>query len=209
MNNIFQFVSTGSIFGNEKKTYRKNSIAPVLLTLMAGTIPGIILKKHWIYMTFALWIISIICSLTVFFISSKEITLKRCLWMDVCIFGAWVLDLSLLELMYLTIWKDFTPWFLLLLLPVIFVPLFSGIKIHKTLKKSEYGSKKNAKSNIKTIGVLSGILGMNFAAIFRNVDQSTALVIVLLCLCILNAFMSLGMLSLQKLYYIKKYKISM
>lgn len=208
LNNMFQFVSTGSILGNEKKTYRKNSIAPVLLTLMAGTIPGIILKKYWIYMTFALWIISITCILTVFLISSKEITLKRCLCMDICIFGTWVLDLSLLELMYLTMWKSFNAWLLLLFLPVILVPLFSGIKIHKVLKNSEYNFKKNVQSNIRTIGFLSGILGMNFAAIFRNTDQSVAFIVVLLCLSVLNAFMSLGMLSLQKLYYIKKYNIS-
>lgn len=209
LNNMFQYVSTGSIFGNKKKTYRKNSIAPVLLTLMAGTIPGIILKKYWIYMTFALWIISITCILTVFLISSKEITLKRCLCMDICIFGTWVLDLSVLELMYLTMWKGFNPWFCLLFLPVILAPTFSGIKIHKLLKKSDYTSKKIVQSNVRTIGFLSGILGMNFAAIFRNVDQGVAFIVVLLCLSILNTFMSLGLLSLQKLYYIKKLNISL
>lgn len=209
LNNIFKYVSTGSIFGKEKKIYRKNSIAPVLLTLMAGTIPGIILGKYWIYMTFALWIISITCILTVFLISSKKITLKRCLCMDICIFGAWVLDLSILELMYLTMWKSFNLWFLLIFLPVILIPFFSGIKTHKTLKNSEYNFNKNVKSNIKTIGFLSGILGMNFAAIFRNIDQNVAFIVVLLCLSVLNSFMSLGMLSLQKLYYIKKYNISL
>ena len=209
MNSMLQYVSTGSIFGKEKKTYRKNSIAPILLTLMAGTIPGIILKKYWLNMTFALWSISIICILTVFLLSSKEITLKRCLCMDVCIFGTWVLNLSILELMYFTMWKHFTPWFLFVYLPVILVPLFSAISTHKTLKKSGYTARRIVRSNVRTIGFLSGILGMNFAAIFRNVDQSVAFIVVLLCFSILNAFMSLGLLSLQKLYYIKKLSLSL
>lgn len=207
LKNVSHFVSTGSILGNDKKAYRKNSIAPILLTLMAGTIPGIILKKYWIYMTFTLWIVSITCILIVFLISSKEINLKRCLCMDACIFGAWVLELSILEFMYFSMWKNFTPWFLLVYLPVILVPLFSCVKIHKTLRKSDYNSKRVAQSNIGTIGFMSGILGMNFAAIFRNIDQSVALIIVLLCFSIVNAFMSLGLLSLQKLYYLKKYKL--
>ena len=159
-------------------------------------------------MTFFLWIVSITCILSVFLLSSKEMTLKRCLCMDICIFGTWVLNLSILELMCFTMWKNFTPWFLFVYLPVILVPLFSGIKTHKELKKSGYTSKRLVR-NVRTIGFLSGILGMNFAAIFRNVDQGVAVIVVLLCFSILTAFMSLGLLSLQKLYYIKKYSISL
>lgn len=207
LDNVFQYVSTGSIFGDEKKAYKKNSIGPILLTVMLGTVPGIILKGQWMYMTFALWIVSITCLLTVFIILSKGITKTRCLYMDVCIFGAWVLELSILEIMYYTIWRGFDPWILLAYLPTVLVPLFCGIKIYKMLKRTDYNSKKVIQSNIKTIGFLAGILGMNFAAIFINVDQSAAFMIALLCLSVLNAFMSLGLLSLQKLYYIKKYKI--
>ena len=106
-------------------------------------------------------------------------------------------------------WKGFTPWFLLIYLPVILIPLFQGIKIHKALKKPDYDPQKIAKVNTKVSLFFYGILGMNFAAIFRNVDQSIAFIVVLFCFSILNGLMSLGLLSLQKLYYMKKFKINM
>ena len=49
---------------------------------------------------------------------------------------------------------------------------------------------------------------MNLAAIFRDVDQSTAAIVILICFTILNGFMSLGLLSFQKLYYLNKYDCS-
>lgn len=205
--NVTLYVSNGAT--KSKESYKKACIAPALLGVMLGLVPGVILKSHWLYMSVTLLVVSLACILVVFFGSSKDLSRTRQLCLDTVIYGAWVLNLSILELMYFTMWKSFTPWFLLVYLPVILVPLFSGIKIHKALKKSDYTSKRIVRSNVRTIGFLSGILGMNFAAIFRNVDQGVAFIVVLLCFSILNAFMSLGLLSLQKLYYIKKLSISL
>jgi len=205
--NVKLYVSNGH--KRSKESYRKACIGPALLGVMAGLVPGVILRSYWLYMSVTLLVVSLACILIVFWGSSRDLSLTRQLCLDTVIYGTWVLDLSILELMYFTMWKSFSPWFLLVYLPVIFVPLFSGIKIHKALKKSDYTSQKVAQSNVRTIGFLSGILGINFAAIFRDVDQSIAFIVVLLCLSILNAFMSLGLLSLQKLYYIKKLNISL
>ncbi|MBE6694578.1 MAG: hypothetical protein E7589_07425 [Ruminococcaceae bacterium] len=204
--NVQLYVSNG--YKKNKESYRKACIGPVLLGIMAGLVPGVILKSYWLYMSVTLLVVSLACMLIVFWGSSRDLSLTRRLCLDTVIYGAWVLNLSILELMYFMMWKRFTPWFLLVYLPVILVPLFSGIQIHKALKKSDYNSKKIVQSNVRTISFLSGILGMNFAAIFRNANQGVAFIVVLLCLSILNAFMSLGLLSLQKLYYIKKLNIS-
>ena len=99
-------------------------------------------------------------------------------------------------------------WILLIYIPNILIPLFAGIKIHKGLINSSYNVKRMTKSNIQSVGFLTGIMGMSFAAIFRNMDQNVAFIVVLLCFSILNGFMSLGLLSIQKLYYIKKYDLS-
>ena len=130
------------------------------------------------------------------------------LWLDVVISGACVLNISILELMCFTMWKGFTTWLLLIYLPVIFIPLYFGIKTYNELKKPDYDPKKISKNSTKRSFFFYGILGANFAAIFRNVDQSVAIIIVLLCCSILNGIFSFGLLSLQKLYYMKKYKIS-
>ena len=209
LDNINKYLSIGSVFNEDEKVYRKHSFGPAILTIMAGIFPGATLKSYWGYMSVAMILISLACVLTVFKLSSYALTLKDSFWADAVIFGTWVIDLSILELMYFTIWKGFSWWFLLIYLPTVLIPLFLGIRIHKALKKPDYDPKKVAKSNTKASFLFYGILGMNFAAIFRNVDQSIAFIVVLLGFNILNGFMSLGLLSLQKLYYMKKFKISM
>lgn len=207
LDNISHYISTGSVFDMNNKIYRKNSIGPLLLTIMLGVVPGVILKSSWIYMTIAMVVISLTSVLTVFIITSKKLTLKKCLYLDTAIFGAWVIELSILECMYFLMWKGFNLWFLLVYAPVILIPLFTGIKIHKSIKSNNFSTKKVAKDNVRTVGIMGGILGMNFAAIFRNADQSITFIVVLLCLVFLNGFMSLGLLSIQKLYYLKKYNL--
>ncbi len=207
LDNIRQYVALGSMFDEDEKTYRKHSFGPILLTLLAGTFPAQALKGYWSYMTVAMFLISIACVVTVFKLSSFVLTLHDALCLDAVIFGAWVLDLSILELMYFTMWEGFTPWLLLMYLPILVVPLFFGFKIYKALKSDHYSTTKPAKGGLGGVGITAGILGMSFAAIiFRNVEQSTAVVVILICISLLNGFMSLGMLSLQKLYYLKKYK---
>jgi hypothetical protein len=209
LDNINKYLSIGSVFNEDEKAYRKNSFGPVILTIMAGIFPGATLKSYWGYMSVAMILVSLACILTVFKLSSYALTLRDSFWADAVIFGTWVVDLSILELMYLTLWKGFNPWMLLIFSPAILIPLFAVIKIRKVLKSEEYNPKKADKGNIVSVGFASGILGMHFAAIFRNVEQSTAFIVVLVCLSILNSFMSLGLLSLHKLYYMKKYKINL
>ena len=207
MKNVVEYVSGGSII-NDTDTYRKHCKSPIIMTLFLGTYPGLALKQYWLLMTLAMWIVSIACIWRVYSLSSYKTNLKLSLHMDVWISGAWVFDLSILELMYFTIWKGFTPWFLLIYFPVIFIPVFFAIKIHKRLKMPDYNAQKNVNHAVGAVGFTTGILGFSFARIFRNVEQSTAFLVVLIGFSILNALMSLGLVSFLKLYYIKKYNIS-
>ena len=208
LDNITRYVSTGSMFNKDEKAYRKNSFGPVALTIMAGIVPGVVLKGYWGYMSLATVIVSLACVITTFKLSAYGLTLQDSLCLDVVIYGAWIINISIIELMYFTIWQGFNPWFLLIYLPVVLIPLFFGIKIYKLLKSENYNPKKAAKTGISSVGFTAGILGACFAGIFKNIEQSTAFIVILICLSLLNGFMSLGMISLQKLYYIKKYKIS-
>ena len=207
--NVYKYIYTGSMFKENKKLYRTTCFGPFLLTLFAGLTPVGILKGFWPFLLLAMAVVSLACGIAVLVLASDFLTVKDALRLDVIIIGAWVFDLSILDLMYFTMLKGFTPWALLINLPVVFVPLFAGIKTHRSLKKPDYNPKETAKSNRKTSFFFYGIQGMHFAAIFRNVEQSTAFIVVLVCLSILNSFMSLGLLSLHKLYYMKKYKINL
>ena len=208
--NVYRYVSMGSMFKENEKLYRINCFAPFLLTLLAGLTPGRALKGVWPFMSLVMVLVSLACGILVLVLASDLLTVREALRLDVIIIGTWVFDLSMLELMYFTMLKGFTPWVLLINLPVVLIPLFAGIIIHRALKKPDYNPKETAKSNRKTSFFFYGILGMNLAAIlFRNVDQSVAIIVVLSCVSFLNGVMSMGFLSLQKLYYIKKFKINL
>ena len=45
---------------------------------------------------------------------------------------------------------------------------------------------------------------MNFAALFRNAEQSVIVIIILICFTIVNSILSVGLLSIQRLYYLNK-----
>ena len=140
-NNISQYVSTGSVFNEDEKTYRKFSFGPSLLTMMLGLVPAGVLKGYWSFMTIAMVLISIACIVTTFKLSEYGLTVQDSLCLDVVIFGSWTLILSFIEIMYFTIWKGFTPWFLLIYAPIIFIPLFVGMKIRQALKKENYNQR--------------------------------------------------------------------
>ena len=207
--NVYKYVAMGSMFKENEKLYKKTCFGPFLLTLFAGLTPGGILKGFWPFLSLAMTVLSLACGIAVLVLASDFLTVREALRLDAIMIGTWVFDLSILEIMYFTMWKGFNPFVLLINLPVVLVPLFAGIKTYKALKKQDYDPKKAAKGNIKASFFLCGILGMNFAAIFRNVDQSTACIVILLCFSIVNSFMSFGLLSFQKLYYMKKYEINL
>lgn len=207
LENIYRYVNSGSIFSTNKKDYRRNSFGPFLLTAIVGLVPGIILGSYFLVMTIALSIIALLCVFSVFIISFKILTSKICLILDCIIFGSWVIEISILEFMYFSLWRGPNPWILLIYIPTILIPLLLGVKIHRLLKNSNYSSKNVIRGGVKTVSWIFGLQCVNFAAVFRNVDQSVAFIIVLLGFSILNAFMSLGLLSVQKLYYAKKYNI--
>ena len=207
--NLSKYVTKGYGVAPDKKRYRKRVVGPILLFVLGGIVPGIILRSYWLQMTFSLLVIATISTLTVFVVSSKSLTLKRCLIIDSIIYSAWVSEISILELMYFSMWQGVQGTILLLYLPTLVLPVLMGLKTHRVLMKdTEYDPENEVQSKIKLSGFFAGILGMNFAARFRHVEQGVAIIIVLICFAVLNCFMSLGLLSIQKLYYLRKYNIS-
>ena len=182
--------------------------APLLFTLI-GIVPAAVLKGFWTFLYLVMVLASLACVVIVFKLSSFALTLKDALRADVAIIGAWVFSLSMIEVMLFTMLKGFTPWVLLICLPAVFIPVFFGLNTHKALKKENYNPKEVAKSNTKGMGFFYGILGAHIGAIFRNVDQSTAIIIALFCFGIVNGALSIGFLSIQKLHYIKKFKFNL
>jgi len=211
--NVYKYIYTGSMFNEDEKLYRKTCFGPLLLTLLGGLTPGGILKGFWPFLSLAMAVGSLACGIAVFVLASDFLTVKEALRLDVITTVAWVFDFSILNIMYFTMLKGFTPWVLLINLPVVLIPLFVGIIIYRALKKPDYNPKATAKSNLKFSFFSSFFFYISLSIVLdrisTNIEQRTAIIIVLLCFSIVNVFMSLGFLSLQKLYYIKKFKINL
>jgi len=211
--NVYKYIYTGSMFNEDEKLYRKTCFGPLLLTLLGGLTPGGILKGFWPFLSLAMAVVSLACGIAVFVLASDFLTVKEALRLDVITTVAWVFDFSILNIMYFTMLKGFTPWVLLINLPVVLIPLFVGIIIYRALKKPDYNPKATAKSNLKFSFFSSFFFYISLSIVLdrisTNIEQRTAIIIVLLCFSIVNVFMSLGFLSLQKLYYIKKFKINL
>ena len=203
---LSQYVTAGSV-EKEESAFRKQSLLTIAFAVLLGFLCATV-KGFGPYMIFAMCLVSLICVVTVFKISSDIMSVKGCLWADAIISGSLIFEFSMAEFVCFTMWKGLTPWVLLVYVPVILIPVFLCIRAHRVLKHASCNPQKPTKGNIGHIGFWSGIIGMHLAAIlFRSVDENTFPLIGLVCAGILNCFVSIGLTSLQKLYYIKKYKL--
>ena len=207
LDNVTKHVVGGSIYCDDKTSARKSSFV-ASVTILAGCIIGGRLQGIWSYLLPAMFFISLACVVIVFKVSKYGLYLHEELWLDVVISITWVLDMSILELMCFVMARKFTPWFFLIYLPNVIVPTAFGIIIYWRLKRGN-SKKRNLAASIAG-GVGSGLFYTSFArGLLKGAEQSQVLMTMLMCLCFLNCLLSsFGAASLQKLYFIKKYKIS-
>lgn len=203
--NVTQYVCGGIVF--DEKVYRVNSIVPLLFSIFLAPIVAGALNGFGAWMLLVMWAISIACIIAVFAFSKYGVTIMDFLYINAATISTWVLDLGLLEIMCYIRWRGATPWVLLVFVPVILIPTLLGIITHINLKKPDYNPKKVSKGAPAFLGFASGISGMIFASGFKDASQETAFMLLFFCFFFLNALMSLGLISFQKLYYAKKYNL--
>ena len=117
----------------------------------------------------------------------------------------WIIQLILIEIMYFSLIFQFYVFLLLLIIPIVLIPVLLGVKNHKEVcSEYIYNFKGVNRSRLRISGIIIGILGMNFAALFRNAEQSVIVIIILICFTIVNSILSVGLLSIQRLYYLNK-----
>ena len=203
---LSQYVTAGSV-EKEESAFRKQSLLTIAFAVLVGILCATV-KGFGPYMILAMCLVSLICVVIVFKLSSNIMSVKGCLWADAIISGSLIFEFSVAEFVCFTMWKGLTPWVLLVYVPVILTPVFFCISAHRVLKHSNYNFPKTTKENIGRYSFGYGMFCMHFAALlFRSVDENIVPLIGLICAGILNCFVSIGLISLQKLYYIRKYKL--
>lgn len=205
IDNIIEYIKSGLGIAPEKKQFRMLVSAPFIMTLTMGLIPGIVLGGYQLILSIMMMITALIMTIAVFILSNQKFTVKNRLILQILIYSNWILQISFLELMYFSIMFPYSIFLYLIYIPPILIPLLLGINAAKKIKKDTlFPSKKILHSGVRVSLIMSGIIGMNFAAIFRNTSQKTAYIVVLTCCAIITSFLSIGLLSIQRLYYLLK-----
>ena len=125
--------------------------------------------------------------------------MKNRLILQTIIYIDFILQISLLELIL------FEPSIFLgiFYLPPVLIPVLLGIKATKKIRKNTpFLSKEIIHSGLRVSGTMAGLAGISFAAIFlEDVSQEIILFILPFGLIIMASFLSIGLLSIQRLYY--------
>lgn len=205
IDNITEYIKSGLGIAPEKKQFRMLVSAPFIMTLTMGLIPGIVLGGYQLILSITMIVTSLVMIIAVFILSNQKFTVKNRLILQILIYSNWILQISLLELMYFSIMSSFSVFLYLIYIPPILIPLLLGINAAKKIKKDTlFNTQKILHSGVRVSLTMSGIIGMNFAAIFRNTSQKTAYIVVLTGCTIITSFLSIGLLSIQRLYYLLK-----
>jgi hypothetical protein len=141
--------------------------------------------------------------------SYVTITLERYMTMHSVELLGIILFFSISELWLILPWKGFSPVVLLLFLPQIVIPLIMGFLTHRKLMTDpDYTAKKLKRSQIKKVGVVACLIGLVISkTLSKELDEDTSTMLTAVCMVIVNSILSTQLVSIQKLYYIKKYNI--
>ena len=206
--NMIKYIKSGLGFPPERKRFLMQAGIPLILALFVGLIPGIVMKGHWLFISVTMLLVSFVNILLIFHFSKDPLTVRKRLILQTVIFSSDIVQIFLVQCIYFTLQYDTYLWLLVLLVPILVIPLLLGLKGAKMIRKdSEYNAKAMTSSKIRFGGAIAGFIGMNFAAaFFSDVKQNTAIIIVLICFETLSCFLSFGLLSIQRLYYLSQLK---
>lgn len=204
--NMINYIKTGLGFVPEKKGFRKLIVGPLLLTIFAGVGPGILLKGPWLVAMILMMVISFGALVTTFVLSNQPLTTKVQLLLQTILYIGWVLTICLAQFMYYIMQYKVGILLFVLYLPVLLTPLLLGWKYAREMKKSVPVTRKEMTKYKVRLGLsVTGSAGIGFgAALFRDIEQNMAINVVLILFMILNTVLSIGLLSIQRLYYLSK-----
>jgi len=206
IDNILGYIKSGLGIVPEKKQFRILVSSPLIMAIMMGLIPGIVLGGFQLLLSIMMMVTSCIAMIVVFRLSEQGLTVKNRLIIQAWIASSWVLQFVLLETMYFLIIFQFSFVLCLLYTLPILIPVLLGIKASKKVKRNTpFNAKEILHGGIRVSFSMSGFVGIGIASVmFRNVSQKTAGIIMVFCFSLLASAMSIGLLSIQRLYYLLK-----
>lgn len=198
-NNVLEYIKSGLGIAPKKEEFRKIVSGPVIMAFILGLLPGTILGGYRLILSIVMVVTSVFALIWVLILSAHKFTVKNRLILQTIIYIDFILQISLLELIL------FEPSIFLgiFYLSPVLIPVLLGIKATKKIRKNTpFLSKEIIHSGLRVSGTMAGLAGISFAAIFlEDVSQEIILFILPFGLIIMASFLSIGLLSIQRLYY--------
>ncbi len=200
---IFSGIGTTS-----PKDFRKQALGFIvgagILLLLVGFFFGQVFR--WCqWLGIAGTAVTIILAITVVLLSFKTISVKKYLILQIILYAEIIWIFTLSSVMLYVVWFGIDWWlFFLLILPSI-LPIYMGIINRQKIKNGSYQKNKSGCSiPVMTVGGgIAGMIGTHIGKSLGTVSQDVAYLVVIFCHSIVVFFMSIGFLSIQKLYCVK------
>lgn len=201
--NIEKFISYGLNTVQGKKEIRNLSLG-IDFIFVIGFIYGIVLGGTSRIIGITMLIISLLSIVTTYIFSHK-LSLKNRIIINSKISTEMVLNTLLFEFIIYAMLYGLDIFVLFLLIPPVSSFLIYFLIINKELKKDICNFKEVSKKRIKIFSMLGGIVGVFIAkSFFSNVQQRTALLLLLIFLMFISTVFSFGLINYVKLYYLGK-----
>lgn len=204
--NCIEYIKTGLGFVPDRKQHIIMSTGSLILTLMLGLVIGFVLKGAWLFISMTMLVMSIAAFIATVIITSKGMTVKNRLIVQVIIALSFILALSCIDIMFYAAEYGFNIAVGIVFIPPAITPVLLGIRMSKKINKNvPFARKEMTKIKLRIGGMGLGIASMNIATfVSRDIGQDTAIIIFIVLSAIINIGMSIGLLSIQRLYYLDK-----
>lgn len=212
--NVIKYIRAGCEPVLEDKFFNDQCKGLFVCTAFMATVPGIVLKGYFLLITILLYIANIVSAIALYKHTGYRVSHKTYLKAKVILCLSWVFEWSLLVLMCFAIGYGFRATVILLYVPVVATPLTMGYINYRKLKKPIEYNPKSKSTRVGSVGMVGFWSGMVITNVVRavfgnvNVEQNTAIAIVLICFSIVNTAKSRGLVDIQRIYFMKKYNIT-
>lgn len=200
-NNYAEYIYAG--LGIAPKFFIKFAFTPLLLTICAGIVPGVVMGGFWLAVSIIMLVSATALGVVVCICSLRKLTIQNRLLIQTFIYVNWILQYLLVEIMLFTISYGFKIQLFLLFLPVIFIPIGVGMRNAQRLKKN---TPYYARRFFDKIGYSGGWTAVVGAGLAGFINEKHAVIVILISVTFLVSLFSLGLLSIQRLYYLRKLK---
>lgn len=208
MNNTMleEYILAGVSYLKSVKQFTIQGITPFLVVLCTGLFPGIMLGNYWLILSIMMLLTSFVLMVTIIVIARAALTLKKRLIIHILICFNWCFHFLMIETQWFTVAYGFNFMLILLYIPVIIIPVILGYRNAKRIKKGAPVSYPVSPSiGVGMGGLASGVIGIIIGKLFlQNVSNNVAINVVLICFSCVSSLLSIGFLSVQRLYYLQK-----